>query len=158
MHAVHHGRGLVGPASCFDPENTPGQVEGIGAGRAESVAIVGSFIRDVRRARHRGCVFWKRESSEAVNGSGESSSIAIQPDNNISVGLCIFDTTPDGAGLVNAAYDVLGKIWDRALATIRNCKCTSWCPSCVRVGRWHTEVDNRYARVALEGITGAWMR
>ena len=61
-------------------------------------------------------------------------------------------------GLVTAAFDKLGEVWEKALTLVRTCACEKGCPGCVNAGgRQHQETDKKYARIALEGITGAWM-
>ena len=49
--------------------------------------------------------------------------------------------------------------WEKALDAVSRCKCAEGCPSCVRAGRnHHVETDKKYARVALEAMTAAWLR
>ena len=48
---------------------------------------------------------------------------------------------------------------DAALDAVSKCACLEGCPSCVRAGRAHfVETDKKYARVALEAMTAAWLR
>ena len=75
------------------------------------------------------------------------------------VTLCLYDAVPGGVGLASRLFHVLGDAWDVALDAVSRCACAEGCPSCVRAGRTHfVETDKKYARVALEAMTAAWLR
>lgn len=78
---------------------------------------------------------------------------------DLVVTLCLYDAVPGGVGLASRLFQILGDAWDAALDAVSKCACLEGCPSCVRAGRaTFVETDKKYARVALEAMTAAWLR
>jgi ATP-dependent helicase YprA (DUF1998 family) len=78
---------------------------------------------------------------------------------DLVVTLCLYDAVPGGVGLASRLFQILDHAWDKARDAVSKCLCSEGCPSCVRAGRaTFVETDKKYARVALEAMTAAWLR
>ena len=90
------------------------------------------------------------DDDETSGGGGGSDLVAT---------LCLYDAVPGGVGLASRLFRGMDDAWEKALDAVSRCKCAEGCPSCVRAGRnHHVETDKKYARVALEAMTAAWLR
>ncbi|EEH57563.1 uncharacterized protein MICPUCDRAFT_10112, partial [Micromonas pusilla CCMP1545] len=64
-------------------------------------------------------------SSDGCNGSDGGTTGAR---------MYLYDACPNGVGLASKTWTQLDALWEKALATTRECKCASGCPSCTQAG------------------------
>ena len=101
----------------------------------------------------------RRGDAEAFFPSDDADAPRSAPrSGDVVVTLCLYDAVPGGVGLASRLFHALPDVWEKALAAVSRCACLEGCPSCVRSGTAPFETDKRYARVALEAMTAAWLR
>jgi len=90
-------------------------------------------------------------SSDGCNGSDGGTTGAR---------MYLYDACPNGVGLASKTWTQLDALWEKALATTRECKCASGCPSCTQAGARGRDAgtEKKATVVLLEGLLGTWMR
>ena len=135
---------LAPSAATCDARDVGGTVEF----SSEADAAVDADARAVSgeaEANHRDEAFFPNDS-----GARRSEDLVVT--------MCLYDAVPGGVGLASRLFRSLPDAWEKALDAVSRCACLEGCPSCVRAGARPFETDKRYARVALEAMTAAWLR
>ena len=152
-------RALAPSAATCDARDVGGTVHVSSASEARGRVVDGDHVSDdsVGEERRSSTLF---ETTPFFGDDGDDYDETIGGGGSDLVAtLCLYDAVPGGVGLASRLFRGMDDVWEKALDAVSRCACAEGCPSCVRAGRnHHVETDKKYARVALEAMTAAWLR
>ena len=83
-------------------------------------------------------------------------STALHPDTG-EPQVFIYDGHPGGIGIAEKGYEIIYRLWDATLKTVRECPCRTGCPSCIqspKCGNNNNPLDKQAAELILERLLG----
>jgi DEAD/DEAH box helicase domain-containing protein len=83
-------------------------------------------------------------------------STALHPDTG-KPQIFIYDGHPGGVGIAEKGYELIERLWQVTLDSVRACPCQDGCPSCIqspKCGNNNKPLDKKAAQILLESLVG----